>query len=197
MHQMQVKKITTYQSAELNSAFNTEHGHIGIILTENRETLLKKRRIETPTDTYAKKATHLEVIKIKSGIKEEGHQSSYWTEVTHADSNRVHTLKGGGKRFPTDLWSMWCLEFIEAEPDERIRQVMMYGDCTVCLIRDHNTDSHMARAAGKPENYSHADCMMKSARPTAPASSIQHPIEVFLFSSESSFIFRHIDLLWH
>ena len=39
-----------------------------------------------------------------------------------------------------------CLEFIKAEPDERLRQVMKYGDCTICLIRDHSTDTHMARA---------------------------------------------------
>ena len=39
----------------------------------------------------------------------------------------------------------------KAEPDERLRQVMKHGDCTICLIMDHNTDSHMARAAGKPE----------------------------------------------
>ena len=44
-----------------------------------------------------------------------------------------------------------CLEFIKAEPDERLRQVMKYGDCTICLIRDHSTDAHMARAAGKPD----------------------------------------------
>ena len=28
---------------------------------------------------------------------------------------------------------------------------MKYGDCTICLIRDHSTDAHMARAAGKPD----------------------------------------------
>ena len=44
-----------------------------------------------------------------------------------------------------------CLEFIKAEPDERLRQVMKHGDRTICLIRDHNTDSHMARAAREPE----------------------------------------------
>jgi hypothetical protein len=44
-----------------------------------------------------------------------------------------------------------CLEFIKAELEERLRQVMKYSDCTVCLIRDHNTDSYMRRASGKPE----------------------------------------------
>ena len=44
-----------------------------------------------------------------------------------------------------------CIEFIKAEPDERLRQVMKHGDCTICLIRDHSTDAQMARAAGKPD----------------------------------------------
>ena len=72
MHQMQVKKSKTYQNAELNSAFNAEHGHAGIILTENRETLLKKRRMETPTVTSAKRTTHLEVIQNQEQNQERG-----------------------------------------------------------------------------------------------------------------------------
>ena len=42
-----------------------------------------------------------------------------------------------------------CIEFLKADPDERLRQVQKYGDCTLCLLRDHNTDSHMSRYAGK------------------------------------------------
>jgi hypothetical protein len=36
--------------------------NVGIIHTGNKETLHGKRRMETPTVSYAKKATHLEVI---------------------------------------------------------------------------------------------------------------------------------------
>ena len=43
------------------------------------------------------------------------------------------------------------MEFIKASPDERLRQVLKHGDCTICLIRDHDTDAHLARAAGKPD----------------------------------------------
>ena len=43
------------------------------------------------------------------------------------------------------------MDFIKADPDERLRQVLKHGDCTICLIRDHDTDAHMARAAGKPD----------------------------------------------
>jgi hypothetical protein len=56
------KKITTYQIAEPNSAFNAKHRNVGIILRENKETLHTKRRMETHTVTSARKPTHLEVI---------------------------------------------------------------------------------------------------------------------------------------
>ena len=66
------QKITTYQTAELNSAFNAEHGHAGITLIENRETLLKKRRMETPTVTSVPRATPLEVIQNQEQNQERG-----------------------------------------------------------------------------------------------------------------------------
>ena len=77
------QKITTYQTAEHNSAFNAEHGHAGTTLTENRETK------GLP-------------VGFKSRIKKEGRRSSYWT-----DNNIVQTLQDGGERFTTDVWSMW------------------------------------------------------------------------------------------
>ena len=65
-------KITTYQTAELNSSFNAEHGHAGIKLIENRETLLKKRRMETPTVTSVTRTTPLEVIQNREQNQERG-----------------------------------------------------------------------------------------------------------------------------
>ena len=44
-----------------------------------------------------------------------------------------------------------CLEFINATPDERLRQVQRHGDCTICLLRDHDTNGHLARATSKSE----------------------------------------------
>ena len=44
-----------------------------------------------------------------------------------------------------------CLEFMRADPEERLRQVTKHGDCTYCLYRDHDTDSHLSRAAAHPE----------------------------------------------
>ena len=45
-----------------------------------------------------------------------------------------------------------CPEFIQATADERLRQVTKHGDCTYCLLRDHDTDAHISRAAGNPKN---------------------------------------------
>ena len=42
-----------------------------------------------------------------------------------------------------------CLEFITAEPDDRLRQVLKHDDCTICLIRNHNTGAYLVRAAKK------------------------------------------------
>ena len=44
-----------------------------------------------------------------------------------------------------------CLDFIKAEPDERLKQVTKYGDCTICLMRDHSTDAHIAGRKDKLE----------------------------------------------
>ena len=44
-----------------------------------------------------------------------------------------------------------CLDFINASPDERLRQVQKFGDCCICLLRDHNTEAHIAGAANKPD----------------------------------------------
>ena len=44
-----------------------------------------------------------------------------------------------------------CLEFIRASPEERLKQVQKHGDCTICLIKGHDTEAHLARAAGKPD----------------------------------------------
>jgi hypothetical protein len=46
-----------------------------------------------------------------------------------------------------------CLVFIKAEPDERLRQVTKYGDCTVCLMRDYITDANIAGRKGKLETF--------------------------------------------
>ena len=43
-------KIITYLIAELNSGFSAKHGNVGITLTENKDTLLKKGKMETHTD---------------------------------------------------------------------------------------------------------------------------------------------------
>ena len=44
-----------------------------------------------------------------------------------------------------------CVEFMQASPDERLRQVLKHGDCTYCLLRDHDTESHLARITKNPE----------------------------------------------
>jgi hypothetical protein len=44
-----------------------------------------------------------------------------------------------------------CIDFINATPDERLRQVQKFGDCCICLLRDHNTEAHIAGAANKPD----------------------------------------------
>jgi hypothetical protein len=44
-----------------------------------------------------------------------------------------------------------CFEFIRASPEERLKQVQKHGDCTICLIKGHDTEAHLARAVGKPD----------------------------------------------
>jgi hypothetical protein len=66
------QKITTYLIAEPNSAFSAKHGHVGITLTENKETLLKKGKMETHTVTSAKKPTRLEVTQNQERNQERG-----------------------------------------------------------------------------------------------------------------------------
>ena len=44
-----------------------------------------------------------------------------------------------------------CVEFMQASPDERLRQVLKHDDCTYCLLRDHDTESHQARVTKNPE----------------------------------------------
>jgi hypothetical protein len=39
-----------------------------------------------------------------------------------------------------------CLDFIKADPDVRLRQVMKHGNCTICT-RDYDTAAHLTRAA--------------------------------------------------
>jgi hypothetical protein len=35
-----------------------------------------------------------------------------------------------------------CLEFIEAQPEERLKMVQTHGDCTTCLERGHEAEAH-------------------------------------------------------
>ena len=34
------------------------------------------------------------------------------------------------------------LEFIEAQPEERLKMVETHGDCTTCLERGHKAEAH-------------------------------------------------------
>ena len=42
-----------------------------------------------------------------------------------------------------------CIKLTKADPDERFIQVLKQSDCTICLVRDHNSDVHLTRAEGK------------------------------------------------
>ena len=44
-----------------------------------------------------------------------------------------------------------CLAFITETAAERLRMVQRHGDCTICLQRDHDSQAHLARAAGKTD----------------------------------------------
>ena len=65
-----------------------------------------------------------------------------------------------------------CLDFINAAPDERLRQVQRHGDCTICLLRDHDTNGHLARAASKAEKLQ--TCNLYSKQTQILCSSIQN-----------------------
>ena len=65
-----------------------------------------------------------------------------------------------------------CNEFLKAEPDERLKYVLKFGDCTLCLLRDHNTDSHMGRYAGKGEKA--VTCSVWDKQTNSTCSSIQN-----------------------
>ena len=55
-----------------------------------------------------------------------------------------HSAKAGEKLHCFDH----CTAFMQASPDERLRQVQKYGDCTICLIRGHDTEAHLAKFGG-------------------------------------------------
>ena len=57
------------------------------------------------------------------------------------------TVKAGEKIHCYDH----CPAFMQAGPDERLRQVLKYGNCTICLLRDHDTESHLSRSGGNQE----------------------------------------------
>ena len=50
-----------------------------------------------------------------------------------------------------------------------LRQVLRHGDCTYCLLRDHDTDSHISRAAGNPEKLQACGILDKSNNTKCPS----------------------------
>ena len=65
-----------------------------------------------------------------------------------------------------------CLDFINASPDDRLRQVQRHGDCTICLLRDHDTNGHLARAASKSEKLQ--TCNLYNKQSQTNCTSIQN-----------------------
>ena len=62
-----------------------------------------------------------------------------------------------------------CVDFMKADADVRLQQVLRHGDCTYCLLRDHDTDSHISRAAGNPEMLQACGILDKSNNTKCPS----------------------------
>ena len=61
-----------------------------------------------------------------------------------------------------------CEAYAAAKPDERLRALNKFGDCTICLGRDHNAEGHKTRSIARGQNL--IECGIKSCKSTQNAS---------------------------